>query len=209
MKPNYELLQEFIEEAKAHIGSVEAGLLRMGEDECDTDCVNEMFRAVHSIKGTAGFFELTEIVELSHAIETLFGKLRDQEMNINPAMIDALLTVTDVLKELVLNPELSTGCDIAPYVTIVKDFLPAGKRQETDEAGADFSAWDVWNQLTDLEIQEKQTAAALSAESSLPSPAVSQLLTEAAFSAIGAAKSGDDRCSADGDGRVKGACSQP
>ncbi|GBG58461.1 chemotaxis protein CheA [Sporomusaceae bacterium FL31] len=191
MKPNYELLQEFIEEAKAHIGSVEAGLLRMGEDECDADCVNEMFRAVHSIKGTAGFFELTEIVELSHAIETLFGKLRDQEMNINPTMIDALLTVTDVLKELVLNPELSTGCDITPYVTIVKDFLPAGKRQETDEAGADFSAWDVWNQLTDLEMQEKQMAAALPAESFLPSPAVSQLLTEAAFSANGPAKPGE------------------
>lgn len=188
MKPNYELLQEFIEEAKAHIGALEAGLLRMEEDACDADCVNEMFRAVHSIKGTAGFFELTEIVELSHVIETLFGQLRDQELDINPAMVDALLSVTDVLKELVLNPELSMRCDIAPHVAIVKAFLPAGKRAEPDEAGTDLSAWELWNQLTDLEMQEQQLAAALPAESSRPSPAVSGPLAEAAFSANAAAK---------------------
>lgn len=191
MKPNYELLQEFIDEAKAHIGSVEAGLLRMGEDVCDADCVNEMFRAVHSIKGTAGFFELTEIVELSHAIETLFGKLRDQEMNMNPAMIDALLTVIDVLKELVLNPEMSLQCDVASHVAAVKAFLPGGKRQDPDEEAADFSAWDVWNQLTDLEIQENQLATALPAESSCPLPAVSGPLIEAAFSTNAAAKQGE------------------
>lgn len=200
MNPNYQLLQEFIEEAKAHIGAMEAGLLRMEEDACDADCINEMFRAVHSIKGTAGFFELTEIVELSHAIETLFGKLRDQELNINPAMVDALLTVTDVLKELVLNPEMSMQCDIAPHVAAVKAFLPAGKRQEQGEAEVDFSAWDMWNQLTDLEMREKQMTAALPSESFHPSPA------EAAFSANAAKqdeparlKEGKARAAAAGD----------
>ena len=55
-----ELLNEFVLEAKAHIADMEAGLLRMEEGEEDDDTINRIFRAAHSIKGTASFFELAD-----------------------------------------------------------------------------------------------------------------------------------------------------
>ncbi|MDR3565036.1 MAG: chemotaxis protein CheW [Negativicutes bacterium] len=155
MNPNSELLQEFIEEAKAHIGEMEAGLLRMEEGDCDADTLNEVFRAVHSIKGTAGFFEMSKLVELSHTIETLFGKLRDRALNVTPDMVDALLAATDILKELVCRPEEPERYDIIPHVAAVKAFLQAaGTVQAGGDAGG-LSAWDMWNQLTAIEGQDE------------------------------------------------------
>ena len=55
------LLDEFGLEAKVHIASIEAGLLRMEEGESDYETINGIFRAAHSIKGTASFFELNKI----------------------------------------------------------------------------------------------------------------------------------------------------
>lgn len=153
MKPNNELVQEFIEEAKGHIGAAETGLLRMEEGACDADTLNEIFRAVHSIKGTAGFFEMTKIVELSHIMETLFGRLRDHEIQVTPDMIDVLLTATDVLKELICQPTGQDDRDIAPYVASLKAFLPAGEKNKNNSDAGSLSAWDMWNQLTAMEEQ--------------------------------------------------------
>lgn len=153
MKPNNELLREFIEEAKVHIGAAETGLLRMEEGVCDDDTLNEIFRAVHSIKGTAGFFEMAKIVELSHVMETLFGRLRDHEVQMTPDMVDVLLTATDVLKELVCQPTGQDDRDIASHVASVKAFLPTGEKSKTIGDAGGLSAWDMWNQLTAMEEQ--------------------------------------------------------
>ncbi|MBP2662819.1 MAG: CheA signal transduction histidine kinase [Firmicutes bacterium] len=65
MEIDSSLLDEFVLEAKAHIASIEAGLLRLEEGESDDETINGIFRAAHSIKGTASFFELNKIVELA------------------------------------------------------------------------------------------------------------------------------------------------
>ena len=60
-----------------------------------------IFRSVHSIKGTAGFFGLNNIVELSHTMENLFGELRDNRLQFHSAMIDPLLRGNDLLRQLI------------------------------------------------------------------------------------------------------------
>ncbi|MDR3589124.1 MAG: chemotaxis protein CheW [Negativicutes bacterium] len=153
MTQSSDLLNEFIQEAKTHIGEVEAGLLRMETGDCDDETIHGVFRAVHSIKGTAGFFELGKIVELSHAMESLFGKVRDKEIQVTPGMIDALLAATDVLKDLISRPTEEAVCDIAPHVGAVGSFLPKAAKPTPVQAASGVSAWDLWNQLTELESQ--------------------------------------------------------
>ncbi len=125
-----DLLNEFVQESKVHISEMEAGLLCLEDGDCDIAMINRIFRAVHNIKGTAGFFELNKIVELSHGIENLFGALRDQRVNVTPDMIDALLLATDVLKELVSNPAENESCDITSHLTDVISFLPKVQAQK-------------------------------------------------------------------------------
>ena len=72
-----ELLKEFIEEAKEHLSTIEINMLGLETNPEDTEAINAVFRPFHSIKGVAGFLNLTEIHHLSHEVENLLdsGKI--------------------------------------------------------------------------------------------------------------------------------------
>jgi two-component system chemotaxis sensor kinase CheA len=144
-----ELLNEFILEAKGHLAEIEAGLLRMEENDGDDDTINEIFRAAHSIKGTAGFFELNKIVELAHSIESLFGEIRDHHLTVNSEMIDVLLSAADTLKEIINDSADSDKYDIAADVNAINRFSARNKpATPVNRQGPSLSAWDLWNQIT-------------------------------------------------------------
>ncbi|WP_378954429.1 chemotaxis protein CheW [Pelosinus sp. sgz500959] len=159
MEQDRELLNEFVIEAKAHIAEIEAGLLYMEGGEENDEIVNEIFRAAHSIKGTASFFELDRIVELSHIIENLFGEFREHRLEVSSEMIDALLSATDVLKELINHPTDSRGYDISDHMSAIKYFLDSSQNQIsplTERSGA-LSAWELWDQISLSDEQVKET----------------------------------------------------
>lgn len=110
------MLQEFAVEGKSHVEKIEATLLEMEQGQGDPALINVLFRSAHSIKGTAGFFALHKIVELSHSMENLLGKVRNNEIIINPMIIDALLTANDKLREMLRNISASENVDIIPNV---------------------------------------------------------------------------------------------
>lgn len=147
-----DLLVEFISEANDHIAKMEAGLLRMEETQ-DDESINEVFRAAHSIKGTAGFFGLSAIVELAHAMETLCGEVRERRLSTTSDIIDVLLAAVDLLKKLVQYPLDSGRFDIRQHVANIEQFL--GGIQKQSETCSGLSAWDLWNQLTSSEETEK------------------------------------------------------
>lgn len=158
------LLDEFVLEAKAHIATMEAGLLRMEAGEEEEEDINRLFRAAHSIKGTAGFFELTKIVELAHIIEDVFGEFRESRLSATSEMIDVLLAATDILRELIYDPTASGDYDITPTVASVAGFLNKNQQPaESDSASESISAWDLWNQLTAADEQAAVTPEAVSA----------------------------------------------
>ena len=75
-----EFLPEFIEESKASLSSIESDLLLLESNQTlDKDCVNRVFRAIHTIKGAGSFLELTTLVAVSHRAESLLCKIRDGE----------------------------------------------------------------------------------------------------------------------------------
>lgn len=73
-----ELVTVFVEESVEHLETIEPDLLKMEEtrESVDPGIVNSIFRAVHSIKGAAGFFGFNNIGPLSHRMEYLL--LNDQ-----------------------------------------------------------------------------------------------------------------------------------
>lgn len=122
---NAEFLQEFIDEAKTHLEVIESGIIELETAQSDMELINQIFRAVHSIKGTAGFFELKNIVELAHHIENHFGDLRNNKVTLDEHSIDVLLKSFDTLKDLVENVHASEDADIRQLVqklqTLFKD----------------------------------------------------------------------------------------
>lgn len=95
------LISEFVTESLEHLESAEPLLLEMEKrGGGDSEPVNEIFRAIHSIKGAAGFLGLENISKLSHALESLLMKLRDGELQFQPPMADPLLRGIDSLRRM-------------------------------------------------------------------------------------------------------------
>ena len=163
MEQDRELLNEFVIEAKAHIAEIETGLLCMEDGKSNDDTINEIFRAAHSIKGTASFFELHKIVKLSHIVENLFGEFREKRLQVNSEMIDVLLSATDVLKELIHNPIGSEEYEISDHINAIQYFLDESQPQEEIneqiKPSEALSAWDLWDQITasDEPVEETET----------------------------------------------------
>jgi chemotaxis protein histidine kinase CheA len=109
------LTQEFFAESREHLLTLEADLLTMEAEgaNVDQELINRAFRAVHSVKGGAGFFDLTKIPELAHKIEDLLSLIRSGNLIPTPERVRILLSATDRLNELVQNPSDSDEADIA------------------------------------------------------------------------------------------------
>ena len=70
------LVSDFITESYEHIESAEAGLLKLENSSGDAEAINLVFRAFHTIKGMAGFLNLSEIGSLAHSAENLLERIR-------------------------------------------------------------------------------------------------------------------------------------
>ncbi|HEY0825448.1 MAG TPA: chemotaxis protein CheA [Ramlibacter sp.] len=93
----------FFEEAQEHLANVEAILLRMDTDAPHPDDLNAIFRAVHSIKGSAAMLGCAEIAALTHLQENLLDLLRKGERPITGEDVNAMLKAGDVLRLQVLH----------------------------------------------------------------------------------------------------------
>lgn len=98
-----ELYGEFLDETRDLLDSFQQHLVRLENEPGNHDLIKKIFRVAHTIKGNAGFIGLVPLGELSHAMESILGQLRDEKMVFSPDINDALLEGVDaargVLKE--------------------------------------------------------------------------------------------------------------
>lgn len=88
-------LQAFKEESHELLGSVEDILLQLEAEPDNNDLVNELFRAVHTIKGASGLFGFDDVVSFTHQAESVMGRLRDGELQLNDALTTLFLDSRD------------------------------------------------------------------------------------------------------------------
>ena len=95
------MLYLFHAESMEKLEDIEDGLLSIQEDGFNSDSINSVFRAFHTIKGGAGMFELEKLVHLSHKAENILDKLRDGQLTITNEMITLLLQIKDHIEKLI------------------------------------------------------------------------------------------------------------
>ena len=89
--------QVFFEEAAEHLSNMEKLLLGLDVANPSMDDLNAIFRAAHSIKGGAGTFGFTDMIDVTHVLETLLDQLRKQEMSLTNEMVNAFLEAGDAI----------------------------------------------------------------------------------------------------------------
>ncbi|HET6425418.1 MAG TPA: chemotaxis protein CheA, partial [Planctomycetaceae bacterium] len=113
------LLADFVVEANEGLAEIETDLLAIEERgaDIDVDLVNKVFRAIHSIKGAAGFLALEAIGALSHSMENVLSLVRSRSLVPTPPLVDCLLKSADLLKRMIDNIETSNSTDVSKFVT--------------------------------------------------------------------------------------------
>ncbi|GAA5183681.1 hypothetical protein GCM10025771_35870 [Niveibacterium umoris] len=90
----------FFEESREHLESMESLLLAVDVHAPESSDMNAIFRAAHSIKGSAATFGFTDVAELTHVMETLLDLVRNNAIALTEEMVDACLAAGDVLRVL-------------------------------------------------------------------------------------------------------------
>lgn len=113
-----ELIHDFVVESSTHLAEIEGQLLEIeaSGDSIDVELVNTVFRAIHSVKGAAGFLSLVVINSLAHSLENVLNMIRNRELVMNKQIVNTLLRASDQLRSLVENVESSNDVDVRDLI---------------------------------------------------------------------------------------------
>ncbi len=98
-------LEIFIDETKEHIQSLSDHLMILEKEPENTDTINEIFRAAHSLKGMAGTMGYTRMQKLTHQMENVFSEIRNGKMKVEAHLVDVLFQCLDAIEEYLSNIE--------------------------------------------------------------------------------------------------------
>jgi len=93
-----EILDDFVVETNDLIEQLNEDLLALESGNYDSDLVNRVFRAFHTIKGTSGFLGFSDCNNLAHSAEDLLNRIRNDEIEPTPQIVDTLLETIDWFK---------------------------------------------------------------------------------------------------------------
>lgn len=135
------LLKDFFEEAFEMLDRLEENILILDKDRNNVDAVQEIFRAVHTLKGSAGAVELVDTQKYAHRFEDLLDLIRDKKINVDDSTIDILLKGIDILKELINCASNESVCSINIEGEIKKldDFKNSKLGSETQTTTEDLN----------------------------------------------------------------------
>jgi len=133
-----EIVATFVAEAMEGLADIESQLLSIESAGAgaDPDLVNRVFRAIHSIKGTAGFCGFASIGTLAHEMESLLNLLRSGGIQPTHAVIESLLRAADVLRQMVGDSERSGEQDIAGLVRDLRTAIDGGTSERSGTPGS-------------------------------------------------------------------------
>jgi two-component system chemotaxis sensor kinase CheA len=98
-----DMIKMFVDQSIEAFEDAEKSILAIEKNPDDIESAVSAFRALHSLKGNAGFFGYTDIEQVAHAAEGVLDKIRNKEKKANTMIITSILRVLDVLRERVKN----------------------------------------------------------------------------------------------------------
>ncbi|MBT4720977.1 MAG: hybrid sensor histidine kinase/response regulator, partial [Rhodospirillaceae bacterium] len=95
-----DLLTEFLTETSENLAVLDVELVKFEQDSSNNAILSNIFRLVHTIKGTSGFLGLPRLEAVAHAGEDVLGKFRDGELEVTPDAVTLVLQTIDTIRDL-------------------------------------------------------------------------------------------------------------
>lgn len=138
-----DLLNEFLTETNENMDVLDVELVKLEQNPNDPELLGNIFRLVHTIKGTCGFLGLPRLESVAHAGENILGKIRDGEIEVTPDAVSLVLQCLDQIKlllvELEANEEEPEGED-SVLIAQLNAFADGGGAAAAAEAAEKASA---------------------------------------------------------------------
>ena len=133
-----EIVGEFLVESYENLDRFDEDLLALERDPGDAEVISSIFRTIHTVKGTAGFFAFDRLGELAHVAENLLGRLREGELAVNEEIASALLITGDTLRQMLGTIETTgeEGDEDTVELTATLKRLHAGDTTDSAEAAS-------------------------------------------------------------------------
>ena len=157
-----DLLSEFLTETAENLSVLDQELVKLEQNPNDPGLLSNIFRLVHTIKGTCGFLGLPRLEAVAHASENVLGKFRDGKLEVTPHAVTLILRSLDTIKEI----------------------MAALEENEAEPSGDDSELIAALNAMAEGEVMPEPGAGAEAAVASMP--------VEAEVSADSPAESPDD-----------------
>ncbi len=135
-----EILQDFLVEAMELVEQLNEMLIDLEKSPDDTELLNAVFRAFHTIKGGAGFLGVKPLIEVCHRAENVFDKIRNGDLAYDNNVADAILRAFDVISD---------------YINALND----GERELPDADASLLQELDAFSQGHVAEVSEEDQAA--------------------------------------------------
>ena len=136
MGENDELMKEFLVESYDNLDRLDREFLALEKDPSNKEYLSSIFRTIHTIKGTSGFFGFERLQALTHVGESLLSKLRDGKLTLNSDMANALLAMVDAVRGMLGTIE-STGAEGRTDNSALIAILSALQEDQPAQATAD------------------------------------------------------------------------
>lgn len=144
------LLAQFIPEARELLELAGTGMLRL-EKSRSPEALNDIFRAVHTLKGTSGLFDIAPLTHLVHAAEDLLVEMRAGSLDLDPEIVDGLLDSLDLvghwidaLESRESLPEDAEATMVARVAALRRWLAPENAARASEQADRSLGAAPAW-----------------------------------------------------------------
>ncbi len=96
-----DLISEFLVETSESLDALDLDIVKLEQDPDDQEIIGNIFRVMHTIKGTCGFLGLSRLESVAHAAENIMDKLRDGDFKVTPDITSLILEAIDAIKEII------------------------------------------------------------------------------------------------------------
>jgi len=141
MDPLAAIRETFFQECEEQLAELESGLLAMEGGDTDSETINAVFRAVHSIKGGAGAFSLEPLVRFAHVFETALDEMRSGRLAPSADVLKTLLRAADVLADQVRAAHDGAPEDEARSAALAEELKALGPEGGSAEAAGTEDDW--------------------------------------------------------------------
>lgn len=174
---NNEILREFLLETHENLALLDSDLIALEKNPAEKSTLAQVFRTLHSVKGTAGFLGLVKLQAVAHSAESLLSRLRASELQFNQAIATVLLRVVDAIREMLSSIEAAGEEGFGDYSALIAD---VDRLREAGGAEAAASTTPAAERINEPAIDATTTAPAsspppLAIESPAPNLAASSI----------------------------------